>query len=200
MPRNTNTLSSALFDQNEKNLKAKVANCPTKIPGHLVRHVGRRIDAAFRELSVYGVSGSCLLGAVGSHHSRKCNLESFLNSLQNLLVRLTADERYTQTLCPKSTSTSYTVQVAVSVTGQVIIDGEIDAFDIYTAAKHVGGDADALVELFEFFVAFDAIVIASKLIFLREVVGMTLTAPLDLRPSEPQYWGNCIREAAYQAQ
>lgn len=55
------------------------------------------------------------------------------------------------------------MEVAVSVAGEIVIDGEIDALDINTTAKDVGGNANALVKFFEFLVAFDTgILSASK--------------------------------------
>ena len=50
------------------------------------------------------------------------------------------------------------MQVRISVAGEVVVDGKVDAFDVDAAAKDVGGDADALVEFFELFVALDAVV------------------------------------------
>ena len=48
------------------------------------------------------------------------------------------------------------MQVRVGVARQVVVDGQVDAFDVDAAAEDVGGDADALVEFFEFFVPFDS--------------------------------------------
>ena len=49
------------------------------------------------------------------------------------------------------------MEVRIGVGGHVVVDGEVDAFDVDAAAEDVGGDADALVELLEFLVPFDAI-------------------------------------------
>lgn len=48
------------------------------------------------------------------------------------------------------------MEVGVGVGGEVVVDGQIDALDVDTTAENVGGNTDALVELFEFLVAFDA--------------------------------------------
>lgn len=48
------------------------------------------------------------------------------------------------------------MEIRVRVGGQVVVDGQVDAFDVDAAAEDVGSDADALVEFFEFFVAFDS--------------------------------------------
>lgn len=37
----------------------------------------------------------------------------------------------------------------------VVVDCDIDTFDIDTTTEDIGGDADTCLELFEFFVAFD---------------------------------------------
>ena len=49
------------------------------------------------------------------------------------------------------------MEVRVGVTWQVVIDGQIDALDINTTTKDISSDADTLVEVLEFFVAFDPI-------------------------------------------
>ena len=53
------------------------------------------------------------------------------------------------------------MQIRVSVSGHVIVDGQIDTLDVNTATEDIGGDADALVELFELLVAFDTAVLFS---------------------------------------
>ena len=47
------------------------------------------------------------------------------------------------------------MKVGVGVGGEVVVDGQVDTFDIDAAAKDIGGNADTLVEFFEFFVALD---------------------------------------------
>ena len=48
------------------------------------------------------------------------------------------------------------MQIGIGVCGEIVVDGQIDSLDIDAAAKDISGNADTLVELFEFFVAFDA--------------------------------------------
>jgi hypothetical protein len=47
------------------------------------------------------------------------------------------------------------MKVRISVAWKVVVDSKIDALDINTTAEHIGGDANTLVELLEFFVALD---------------------------------------------
>jgi hypothetical protein len=47
------------------------------------------------------------------------------------------------------------MEVGIGVGWQVVVDGEIDTFNVNAAPEYVGGNADALVELFELLVAFD---------------------------------------------
>ena len=48
------------------------------------------------------------------------------------------------------------MKVRVGITGQIVIDSQIDALNIYATAKDVRRHADALVEFLEFFVALNA--------------------------------------------
>jgi hypothetical protein len=47
------------------------------------------------------------------------------------------------------------VQVGISVSGKIVVDGEVNALNIDTTAKDVSGDTDTLVEFLELLVAFD---------------------------------------------
>lgn len=86
---------------------------------------------------------------------RKGDFESLLDLLQDLLVFFAADERNRKTLGAETTRTTDSVQVRVCIPGQIVVDGKIDTLDIDTTTENIGGNADTLVELFEFFVAFD---------------------------------------------
>ena len=48
------------------------------------------------------------------------------------------------------------MQVAVRIAGKIVVDRQVDTFDIDTTAENVSRDANALVEFLEFLVAFDA--------------------------------------------
>lgn len=47
------------------------------------------------------------------------------------------------------------MKVRGSVSRQIVVDGEVDTFDIDTSSEDVSSDADSLVEFLEFLVAFD---------------------------------------------
>jgi len=49
------------------------------------------------------------------------------------------------------------LQVRVSITWEVIVDGQVDTLDINTTTEDVSGDTDTLVEFLEFLVALDTI-------------------------------------------
>jgi len=66
------------------------------------------------------------------------------------------------------------VQVGVRVARQIVVDGQVDALDVDASAEDVGGDADTLVEFFEFFVAFDAVGVRFVMLVCRGTVGLPL--------------------------
>jgi hypothetical protein len=82
-------------------------------------------------------------------------IESLLNLLQHLLILLTTDEADTQSLRTETSGTTDTMEIGVGIGREIVIDGQVDAFDVNATAEDVGRDADALVEFFELFVAFD---------------------------------------------
>lgn len=86
---------------------------------------------------------------------RKGNFEALLNVLENLLVVLGADKGDGQTLRTETTSTTDTVEIGVGITGQIVVDSEVDTLNIDTTTENVSRDTDTLVELLELFVAFD---------------------------------------------
>jgi len=47
------------------------------------------------------------------------------------------------------------MKIGVGVSWEIVVDGEIDLFDIDTSAKDIGCNTDALVEVFELLVALD---------------------------------------------
>ena len=88
-------------------------------------------------------------------HLRKGNFESLLDRLQNLLIGISTNERDGKTLSTESASTTDTVEVRISVCGQIVVDGEVDALNIDTTTEDIGSDTDTLVEVLELLVAFD---------------------------------------------
>lgn len=47
------------------------------------------------------------------------------------------------------------VEVGIGISGYVVVDSEVDLFDIDIMVENVGGYVDMFVEFFEFFVFFD---------------------------------------------
>ena len=86
---------------------------------------------------------------------RNWNLESLFDVLYHLLISLGTNERNRDTLGSETTGTTNTMEVRVSVSWEIIIDGQVDTLDIDSAPKNVGGDTNTLVELFELLVALD---------------------------------------------
>ena len=93
---------------------------------------------------------------INAGYVRQSDFKALLDRFQDFLIPIAADEGDTQTLGSESSSTTNAVQVAVCICGKVIIDGEVDALNIDTPTENIGGDADTLVEFFEFFVPLDA--------------------------------------------
>lgn len=107
-----------------------------RLPARLCLHIGRTLNTTLWVL-------------------RHLRIKTLLNLLEHILISLVADEADAQTLGTESTSTADTVKVGGCVGGQIIVDGQVDTFDIDTSAEDVSGDTDSLVEFLEFFVAFD---------------------------------------------
>jgi hypothetical protein len=105
---------------------------------HLVVHVGCRVDT--------------ILGELG-----KLNLEALFDRFENGLVIWATDERDTETLGSETTGTTDTVEVGVGLVGHVVIDRDVNALDVDTTTKDVGGDTDAGLELLELLVALDTV-------------------------------------------
>jgi hypothetical protein len=107
-----------------------------------------------------------LLGHVALHVNtrlgvlRQLNAEPLLNLPKDLLVLLRADEADCHTLGTETTGTTDTVEVAVGIGGQVVVDGQVDTLDIDTTTEDVGGDANTLLEILELLVALDTLLLA----------------------------------------
>lgn len=86
---------------------------------------------------------------------RERHFESLFNILQNLLILLAADERDAETLGTETSSTTDAVEVGVGIAGEIVVDGQVDALDIDTTPKDIGGHTNTLVELLELLVALD---------------------------------------------
>jgi hypothetical protein len=107
-----------------------------------------------------------LLGHVALHVNtrlgvlRQLNAEPLLNLPKDLLVLLRADEADCHTLGTETTGTTDTMEVAVGIGGQVVVDGQVDTLDIDTTTEDVGGDANTLLEILELLVALDTLLLA----------------------------------------
>ena len=55
------------------------------------------------------------------------------------------------------------MQIRVGIAGQVVVDSQVDAFNVDTASEDIGSDTDALVELLEFLVPLDSMWMYLKL-------------------------------------
>ena len=49
------------------------------------------------------------------------------------------------------------MEVGVSITWEIIVDGQVNTLDIDTTTEDVRGNADTLVELLEFLIALDTV-------------------------------------------
>jgi hypothetical protein len=65
------------------------------------------------------------------------------------LVSLAADERDGKTLGSESTSTTNTMEIRISITREIVVDGQINTLNIDTTTKNVSGDTNTLLEVLE---------------------------------------------------
>lgn len=86
---------------------------------------------------------------------RDGNLETLSDGFNDALVFLLAHERDGETLGTETTGTTHAVEVRISITGHVVVDGQVDTLDVDTTSEDVGGNADTLVEVLELLVALD---------------------------------------------
>ena len=49
------------------------------------------------------------------------------------------------------------MEVGISISRKIVVDGEIDTLNIDTTAKDIGSDANTLLEVFERLVALDTV-------------------------------------------
>ena len=116
-------------------------------------------------------------------------LESLFDLFEHELVLVGADEADTKTLGSETSGTTHAMQIRISIVGQVVVDRKVDALDVDTATKDISGDADTLVELFEFLVAFDTDV------YISVEIGSEILVNLPLLLTDTRVYGNA-REVA----
>ena len=73
------------------------------------------------------------------------------------MIWLAAHKADRQTFGTETAGTTYTVEIAVSITWQVVVDGQVDTFDINTTTENVSRNTDTLVEFLELLVTVDTI-------------------------------------------
>merc|ERR1719447_131906 len=79
--------------------------------------------------------------------------ESFLDRLENLVVLIIGNERDSQTLGTKSTSSSDTMKICVGVFWHIIVEDDVDSFNIHSTSEQVSSDQDTTLEILEFLVS-----------------------------------------------
>ena len=100
------------------------------------------------------------------------DLETRLDSSENFLIGIVGNKCYGQALCAKSASTTmedfshsvmgedgrflpYTMQITVCITGRIVVDDNIHAFNVDAATKNIGGNENTLFKVLELLVAVD---------------------------------------------
>mmetsp|Transcript_23900 Transcript_23900/g.56458 ORF Transcript_23900/g.56458 Transcript_23900/m.56458 type:complete len:273 (+) Transcript_23900:96-914(+) len=101
----------------------------TRTPGQLRTHVGRHVDFVWE--------------------FRDVDLETRLDLVEDLLVLFARDKRNGDTLSPKTSGTTDTVQELVTFFREVVVDNDVDTFDIDTTAEQVRRYQDTSVEVLE---------------------------------------------------
>ena len=80
---------------------------------------------------------------------RNVHLETALDLVQNLLIRLTRNERNGKSLSTETASTPHTMQELIRVIREVIVDDNVHSLNVNTTSKQVGGNKNASVKLLE---------------------------------------------------
>ena len=83
----------------------------------------------------------------GTDHN---HLEMALHLIDNLLIDVGGDEGDGNALGSETTDTADTTEVTIGVTRKIVVDDNIDTFNINsTTTKEIGGNQDTSVEFFE---------------------------------------------------
>ena len=88
---------------------------------------------------------------------RQGDLETLLNLLQDLLVLVGAHERDGETLGTETASTADSVKIRAGICRKVIVDGQVDPFNVDTTTEDIRRDADALLKLLKLLVTLDTV-------------------------------------------
>lgn len=105
---------------------------------YLIVHVSIRADSTLWELS----------------HG---HLEALLNRFQYGLILRAAHERDTKTLGSKTTSTTDTMEIGISLVRHIVIDSNVDALNVNTTTKDISGNTNTSLELLELFITLDTV-------------------------------------------
>ena len=73
-------------------------------------------------------------------------------NFNNICVCIIRKQSYMTHLGTKSTSPSNSVEVSVGILGHVVVEYNVDTFNVHTTAKQVGGHQDTLLEILELLV------------------------------------------------
>merc|ERR1712038_622590 len=74
----------------------------------------------------------------------------FIQDLGILFVRYKSDG---QTFRAKTAGAGYTMQVSICVLGHVVVENDVDPFDVHASAEQVGGHQNSLLEILELLIA-----------------------------------------------
>ena len=80
-----------------------------------------------------------------------------LHLIEDFRIRLRRHESECQTLGSETTSTTDAMQIGIGILRNVVIDDDVNTLDIDTTAEEIGGNEDALAEILEHLVTFDAL-------------------------------------------
>ena len=75
---------------------------------------------------------------------RDVDLEPVLNVIQGLGVGLVGHEGDGQPLGSKTSSSGHAMKIGICVLGHVVIEHDVDPFDVHASTKQVGGNQNTL--------------------------------------------------------
>lgn len=72
------------------------------------------------------------------------DIEAILDIIQDLRIILVRHECDGETFGTETTSTRNTMQVGVRILGHVVVEHDVDTFNVHATTEEIGGDQDAL--------------------------------------------------------
>lgn len=82
-----------------------------------------------------------------------------LDVVENGAILLGGDEGDGETLGTETTSTTDTVEVAVLISGHIVVDNNVDSLEVNTTTEEISGDHDTGLELLKVLVASDTVLL-----------------------------------------